>query len=292
MREVADLEGLTGNHEPFNMLRSPARSKQGKFGGFHVQTEDKPSNRQLSVQIWRLAAYFSGLLLFSYVTRLLFSQFNLDSLAGFKKFTDLINETANVTAKRDDVIVTAYSLGLTLLGVLPIGWVYTFTKEEEGYDPSLVQTLFVLGLTVCGVMMMLQDSLARAFGFLGVVGAVRYRNTLKDPKDAVYVFVALGIGMGCGLRVYHIAGLLSLVLCVVFLVMWKLGTGQSGQINLRAEAAKEKPGKIKKHTEKRAFEALLSQLSDETRHAVKKELNKKRAEAAEERLQAKPPGSL
>ncbi|HEU4390561.1 MAG TPA: DUF4956 domain-containing protein [Blastocatellia bacterium] len=248
----------------------------------------KPSNRQVNLQIWKLAAYFSGLVLFSYVTRLVFTQFDLESWAGFKKFTDLINETANVTAKRDDLIVTAYSLLVTLLGVIPVCWVYTFTKEEEGYDQSLVQTLIVLALTVCGVMMMLQDSLARAFGFLGVVGAVRYRNTLKDPKDAVYVFVALGIGMGCGLRVYHVAALLSVVLCVVFLVMWKLGTGQAGAINLRLEKPAKEKTKEKKNKGERDLDALLALLSDETRHAVKKELQKKRADAAEVRQPSNP----
>ena len=270
-----------------------------------MQTQDKPSARSVNAQFWKIAAYFSGLFLFSYLTKALFSLIDVENWAGFKKFTDLINETANVTAKRDDLIVTAYSLGLTLLGLIPVGWVYTVTKEEEGYDPSLVQTLIVLGMTVCGVMMMLQDSLARAFGFLGVVGAVRYRNTLKDPKDAVFVFVALGVGMGCGLRVYHVAALLSLVICIVFLVMWKMRTGQAGAARLAMEmsVAKEKKQKEKKnknekhkdekhkdekHKDEKRLDALLSQLTDETRHAVKKELKAKRAEGAEERSDTAP----
>jgi uncharacterized membrane protein YhiD involved in acid resistance len=252
--------------------------------GFSMNPRPATSNRHVAVQFGKLAAYFAFLLVLSYVVRVLFAQVDLEAWAGFKKVTDLINSTANVTAKRDDIIVAAYSLFLTLLGVIPVGWVYTVTKEEEGYDQSLVQTLIVLSLTVCGVMLMLQDSLARAFGFLGVVGAVRYRNTLRDPKDAVFVFVALGIGMGCGLGVYHVAGLLTLVLCVVFLVMWTLKTGQSSVVPFRSEKPakekkdKEKKDKSKKEKKKAKLDDLLANLSEETQQTVRNELNPEESE--------------
>lgn len=248
-----------------------------------MEDQDKLSKRQANVQIWKLAAYFGGVVLLTYLSKRFLLQLDLESLSAFKKVTQLINETANVTHRQDDIIVTTYSLALTLLAVIPIGWVYMITKDEEGYDQSLVQTLIVLGLTVCGVMMMLQDSLARAFGFLGVVSAVRYRNTLKDPKDAVYVFVALGIGMGCGLGVYHIAAWLSLSLCIVFLVMWKLKTGQSRAVGAQDEnsATRSKKHKEKKRHQEAYLDDVLALLSDETRQAVKAELLARRAETTE-----------
>ena len=252
-----------------------------------MEAQDKLSKRQANVQIWKLAAYFGGVVLFTYLSRRLLLQLDLESWSAFKKVTQLINETANVTQRQDDLIVTTYSLALTLLAVIPVGWVYMITKDEEGYDQSLVQTLIVLGITVCGVMMMLQDSLARAFGFLGVVSAVRYRNTLKDPKDAVYVFVALGIGMGCGLGVYHIAAWLSLSLCIVFLVMWKLKTGQSRAVSVKDEKSetKLKKHKEKKHNQEADLDTVLALLSDETRQAVKAELLTRRAESTHGKIE-------
>jgi hypothetical protein len=255
-----------------------------------MEAQDKPSKRQANVQIWKLVAYFVVVVLFTYLSRRFFLQLDLESWSAFKKVTQLINETANVTQRRDDIIVTTYSLTLTLLGVIPVGWVYMITKDEEGYDQSLVQTLIVLGLTVCGVMMMLQDNLARAFGFLGVVSAVRYRNTLKDPKDAVYVFVALGIGMGCGLGVYHIAAWLSLYLCLVFLMMWKLKIGQSRAASVKNENSetKLKKNKSKKHDQGTDIDGVLALLSDETRQAVKDELLTRRAETTDGKIDKAP----
>jgi hypothetical protein len=170
----------------------------------------------------------------------------------------------NSTEQTDDIIVTLWSLLSTFIFVMPIGWVYMLTKREEGIDPSLVQTIIVLGMVVCGVMMLVQDNLARAFGLVGVVAAVRFRNTLKDTKDAVYVFLAIGIGMGCGLRAYHIAVWLSIVMCTVMYVLWKFRVGRAAaglEVSALTEASepeKKKDKKDKKKNREKESAAVLS----------------------------------
>ncbi len=150
----------------------------------------------------------------------------------------------DVNKNTDDLIVTLFSLGITFLLILPVAWVHMLTKGDES-DPSLTQTLIVLSVIVAGVMLMLEDSLARSFSLVGVVAAVRFRNTLKDPKDAVYVFLSLGIGMACGFQSYHIGLLLSIFECVILLVLWVYQTGAPapGEANLlQTLQASEKKG--------------------------------------------------
>jgi hypothetical protein len=156
------------------------------------------------------------------------------SLQEFTKISQLINLGGTFSARFDDIITTLYALIAALLFVIPVGWVYTITKHEEGYDQSLVQTIIVLALLIAGVMMVIQNDIARAFGLVGAVGAVRYRNTLKDPKDAVYIFLAIGIGMGCGFRLFHIAAWFSLFMNVVLLLLWKFRVG-----NIAADEARQ-----------------------------------------------------
>jgi len=176
----------------------------------------------------RLLAYYLLVIFFGFLSSELLVELNANyPLDEFMKIKELLSSTMNSTGRADDVLVTLWSLLSTFIFVLPIGWVYMLTKREEGIDPSLVQTIIVLGMVVCGVMMLVQDNLARAFGLVGVVAAVRFRNTLKDTKDAVYVFLAIGIGMGCGLRAYHIAVWLSIVMCAVLYVLWKFRVGRA-----------------------------------------------------------------
>lgn len=195
----------------------------------HTMTDPVEQVPPHNVRLWKLGAYFLLLALFAVLNIELFRELGKNSyFEGFLKIQELLSTSFDIVHQWDDVIVTLYSLLMAFIFVLPIGWVYILTKEEEGLDPSMAQTLVVLGLVVCGVMMLVQDNLARAFGLVGIVAAVRYRNTLRDAKDAVYVFLAIGVGMACGLRVYHIAVLLSLTISGVFILLWKFRIGRLG----------------------------------------------------------------
>jgi len=201
----------------------------------------------------RLLAYYLLVIFFGYLgSELLIELHASYPLDEFVKINELIGLTMNSTGRADDVVVTLWSLLSTFIFVLPIGWVYMLTKREEGIDPSLVQTIIVLAMVVCSVMMLVQDNLARAFGLLGVVAAVRFRNTLADPKDAVYVFLAIGIGMGCGLHAYHIAVWLSIVMCAVLYLLWKFRVGRVApglEVSAFTDVDAEKGGRKKKKVE-------------------------------------------
>src|SRR2546427_13243390 len=96
----------------------------------------------------------------------------------------------------------ATSTALAMIGalalVIPVARVYMLTKQRQGYDPSVVQTVILLPLAVAGIVAVVQNSLALAFSLAGLAAAVRFRNTLKDTKDAVYIFVAMGVGLAAG----------------------------------------------------------------------------------------------
>src|SRR5262249_12184028 len=112
-----------------------------------------------------------------------------------------------------------------LILVLPMALVYVRTRTAHRYDPSLVQTVIVLPITVAAVLIVVQNSLALAFSLAGIVAAVRFRNTLKESRDAVYIFGSLGIGFSAGVHQPAIAFALSLLFSVVELALWKLDIG-------------------------------------------------------------------
>jgi Domain of unknown function (DUF4956) len=112
-----------------------------------------------------------------------------------------------------------------LVLVLPVALVYVRTRTRHKYDASLVQTVIVLPITVAAVLIVVQNSLALAFSLAGIVAAVRFRNTLKESRDAVYIFGSLGIGFATGVHQPAIALALSLLFCVVELALWKFDIG-------------------------------------------------------------------
>jgi hypothetical protein len=63
-------------------------------------------------------------------------------------------------------------------------------------------------LCVSGAMMMvlIDNSLARAFGIAGAASLVRFRTPVDDPRDAAVMFLLIGLGMASGVGAFALAG--------------------------------------------------------------------------------------
>ena len=110
--------------------------------------------------------------------------------------------------------------GAFLLAV-PIAFVYVRTRTRVKFDRSLVQTVIVLPVVVTAILVVVRDSLALAFSLAGIVAAVRFRNTLKESGDAVYIFSSIGIGFATGIHALSVAAVLSVCFVVIELGLWK-----------------------------------------------------------------------
>ena len=122
-------------------------------------------------------------------------------------------------------IATLAMFGAGLLA-LPVAWLYTITRQKRGYRQSVVQSLILLPVVVAGVVVLVKFSLALAFSLAGIVAAVRFRNTLEDSKDAVYIFVATGVGLAAGVEL-TVALALSLVFNLVTVLLFEFDFGRT-----------------------------------------------------------------
>jgi len=90
------------------------------------------------------------------------------------------------------ILPTAALLG-TLLGVIrPI------RKSLVPRSSHVVQTQVLLAIVGAVIMLVVAESLARAFAIVGAAGLVRYRAKIEDPKDAGVLLVALAAGLAVG----------------------------------------------------------------------------------------------
>jgi hypothetical protein len=82
-------------------------------------------------------------------------------------------------------------------------------------------------VAVTGIVMIVKSSVALAFSLAGIVAAVRFRTTLDDTKDAVYVFLAIGVGLASGVQAVGVALALSVIFNAVVLTLWKTRFGDA-----------------------------------------------------------------
>ena len=120
--------------------------------------------------------------------------------------------------------VTLGMLAAALLA-LPVAWVYLLTRAKRGYQQSVVHTIVILPMVVAGIVVLVRDSLALAFSLAGIVAAVRFRTPLDDSKDAVYVFLATGIGLAAAVNL-PVAAAISICFNVAVLALWHTDFGR------------------------------------------------------------------
>jgi hypothetical protein len=124
----------------------------------------------------------------------------------------------------DRVLLTLLVITGALLLVVPVAWVYMLTKRFR-YDPALVASVIILPIVVAGTAFVVRNSLALAFSLAGIVAAVRFRNTLKDPRDAVYIFLVIACGLSAGVQALDVALAISIAFNFVVLTVWKFNVG-------------------------------------------------------------------
>jgi len=190
--------------------------------------------------LWRIALYYVVLFTLAYFLADVFPVFEEVVFGGFERLsrqdpvgtslssiaTDPISQTpmGRLSDGHNEGQIFAIAAVISLVGALalmiPVVWVYLLTKQRRGYDESVVQSMLILPLAVAGIVFIVQFNLALAFSLAGIVAAVRFRSTLKDTKDAVYVFLAIGVGLASGVWVLGIAAILSVVFNAVILYLY------------------------------------------------------------------------
>ena len=134
-------------------------------------------------------------------------------------------------------------LGAVLM-MIPVAWVYILTRARRGFNQSTVQTLIFLPIVVAGLILLVRSSLALAFGLGGVVGAVAFRNRLEDPKDAIYIFLSIAVGLAAGVQVMAVALAISAFYNIVVLCAWKVDFGRM-PAHLEASVAQKRLDRVR-----------------------------------------------
>ena len=114
----------------------------------------------------------------------------------------------------------AVALISAVLLSLPVSWVYMGIRNDEEYDQSLINTIIVLPMVVTGIVIIVQNSLALAFSLAGIAGAVRFRNSLKSSGDALFILLAVAIGLSAGIGAVELAAVVTMAFNYTILGLW------------------------------------------------------------------------
>jgi uncharacterized membrane protein YhiD involved in acid resistance len=89
------------------------------------------------------------------------------------------------------------------------------------------------------IMLVVGASLARAFGIVGVASLIRYRSKIEDPKDAVVMLCALGVGLASGVGLYSLSVFSAVFMVAALWVIESFEPKRRKEFILKVRAGKE-----------------------------------------------------
>jgi uncharacterized membrane protein YhiD involved in acid resistance len=102
---------------------------------------------------------------------------------------------------------------------LLIYYIYRKTFKGVVYVREFNVGLVLTGLVVALVVLPISSNIALSLGMVGALSIVRFRTAIKDPKDIVFTFWVIAVGIICGAGLYMIAIVGVPVIALLLLVI-------------------------------------------------------------------------
>ena len=162
---------------------------------------------------------------------------------GRPELQGMLAPNADIGNLRESVYWLVITILGALLTALPVSWVYIAVRNRKDYDQSLVDTIIILPIVVTSIVIIVQNSLALAFSIAGIAAAVRFRNSLKSSGDALFILLAVGIGLSAGIGALELAIVMTVAFNYVFLLLWLTDYGDRAGLkkHYMADCDEEEP---------------------------------------------------
>lgn len=132
--------------------------------------------------------------------------------------TDPSGVTAPILRPMQPFLELAKLVCALLIGLL-VSSVHQPSPRERSSGRQMEQAQILLCVSGAMMMIIVGNSLARAFGIAGAASIIRFRTPVDDPKDVTVLFLLMALGMATGLGQFGVAGLGTAFLCLSLLAL-------------------------------------------------------------------------
>ncbi len=159
---------------------------------------------------------------------------------------DALTSALGATWSFSDPALMDAVYGLVLAFVLgqAAAWMYVYTHTGLSYSRAFVQSIVILTVVLSLGMMIIGNNIAIAFGLIGALAVIRFRNILKDTRDTAFIFFTLvsGLATGTGRHALAVLGTAVFLVVVLYLHWTQFGSRDTSDAFLRFRLAAETIG--------------------------------------------------
>lgn len=124
-----------------------------------------------------------------------------------------------------------------------IAVVYVLTFRGFSYSRPFVQSIVLSSLVTTMAMISIEGSMARGLGMMGALTMIRFRSSVKDPKDMIFIFASIAIGIACSVQKFDLALLGTIIFCGIAIIINNVSLGKNtyydGLIRIQSDNDKD-----------------------------------------------------
>jgi uncharacterized membrane protein YhiD involved in acid resistance len=135
----------------------------------------------------------------------------------------LITEFLTTSTTYGELTVDRVVLALVMSFLINLLILVIYRKTFKGvvYNRQFGVGLVLTGLVVTLVVLPISSNVALSLGMIGALSIIRFRTAIKDPKDIVFTFWTITVGIICGAGLY-IVGIVGVpIIAGMFLILDK-----------------------------------------------------------------------
>lgn len=136
-------------------------------------------------------------------------------------FKDLIKKSVLESFSSNNITTATIciTLAITVVLALYIFVVYYLSVKKTFYNQSFNVSLVAIAVITAAIILAMQSNLAISLGMVGALSIVRFRTAVKDPKDLIFLFWAISVGIICGAGIFEIAIIASLLVTIAIFAL-------------------------------------------------------------------------
>ena len=129
--------------------------------------------------------------------------------------------TLSSTSAHPQLVSIVYSILLCFMLTSLLALTYRHTYQGLSYSRNFLQTLILAGIVACVALQAIGDSLARGLGMMGALSMIRFRVSLREPRDLIFIFSSLAVGVAAGVHTYALAVAGTLGICAIAYLLYR-----------------------------------------------------------------------
>jgi len=134
-------------------------------------------------------------------------------------FSDIFKDSflsnfSNTISLSTIIFTLVYSLLISLF----VYFIYKLTTKSVIYSKKFNISMCLMSIITAAVVLSMQSNITVSLGMVGALSIVRFRTSIKEPRDLLFLFWSISNGIIIGSQIYSLVIVLAVVLGIAMLL--------------------------------------------------------------------------